>query len=400
PPEPPTPEKPQIDDEDMEPPEPPHKEISLKGIHVRAGETHHGDISAIAPSGAIEGIQDGDVYMWSGPLRITGTVNGDVFFFGSELTVTGTIKQSLRAACGEVVIDGTVEGNVFAPAGSVVIGSKGHVKGNMTALSGQFVHSGIIDGTLKFSGGNVVLGGKVGEDAELEADTIAVDKGARVEGDISYSARNRMDDELKAIAGGDVAFEEKLDKRDRGPRGPGLKGTPSTILPSKGLVFLRVLFFSASFLFGCALLALFGVHEPKVVNAIRTDALRCAGVGFVSILVTIAVCLSVILIITIIFIPIYLLLYAVAWYLAKIPVALWLGRTIFEKFNKQTGPYLALLVGLVVLYPIFWIPYLGWVAWFAVHLLGLGAMITTYLAHREARKAAAAVPPAQTPIAS
>src|SRR4029453_543761 len=97
PPEPP--EKPQIDDEDMEPPEAPHKEISLKGIHVRDGETHHGDISAIAPSGLIEGTQDGDVYMWSGPLRITGTVNGDVFFFGSQLDVTGTITKSLPAAC-------------------------------------------------------------------------------------------------------------------------------------------------------------------------------------------------------------------------------------------------------------------------------------------------------------
>ena len=133
--------------------------------------------------------------------------------------------------------------------------------------------------------------------------------------------------------------------------------------------------------------------------------LRCAGVGFVSVLVTIAVCLSAILIITILFIPIYLILYAVAWYLAKIPVALWIGRTIFAKLDKPAGPYLALLAGLVVLYVIFAIPILGWVAWFVVSLLGLGAMITTYMAQREARKAAVAMPPAggspaQAPIAS
>jgi len=210
-PDPPDPPDPADVDVDIpEPPEPPHKEISLKGIHVRQGETHHGDISAIAPSGQVEGTQDGDLYLWAGQLRISGTVDGDVFFFGSQLDVTGTIKKSLRAACGNVVIDGTVEGNVFAPAGSVIIGSRGHVKGNMTALSGQFVHNGVVDGTLKFSGGNIVLGGKVGEDAELEADTIQLDKGARVEGDISYSARNRMDSEMKAIAGGDVSFDDRL----------------------------------------------------------------------------------------------------------------------------------------------------------------------------------------------
>jgi hypothetical protein len=159
-------------------------------------------------------------------------------------------------------------------------------------------------------------------------------------------------------------------------------------------------FHGQALLFGCALIALFGAHEPNVVGAIRTDALRCAGVGFVSVLVTIAVCLSVILIITILFIPIYLLLYAVAWYLAKIPVALWIGRTIFGKLDKPTGPYLALLVGLVVLYLIFAIPILGWVAWFAVSLLGLGAMITVYLAQRQARKALPQAPPAQAPAAS
>ena len=387
-----------VDPDDLDMPDPPHKEISLKGIHVREGETHHGDISAVAPSGLIEGTQDGDLYLWSGPLRISGAVNGDVFYFGSQLDVTGTIKRSLRAACGNVVIDGVVEGNVFAPAGSVTLGSKSHIKGNVTALSGQLVHNGVVDGTLKFSGGNVILGGKVGEDAELEADTIQIDKGARVEGDISYSARNRMDAELKTIAGGDVSFDDQpnIEREEK---------KESSILPSKTRVFFKVLFFCASFLFGCALIALLGTHEARVVEAIRTDALRCAGVGFVSFLVTIAVCLSAILIVTIIFIPIYLILYVIALYLAKIPVALWLGRTILAKLNRPSGPYLALLAGLAVLYLIFMIPILGWVAYCAVILLGLGAMITTYLAQRQEKKAAAAMPlsegpPAQSPLAS
>lgn len=381
-------------------PEPPRKEISLKAIHVRQGETHHGDISAVAPSGSIEGTQDGDLYLWSGPLRISGTVTGDVFYFGSQLDVTGKVMRSIRAASGNVVIDGEVEGNVFAPAGSLVIGSKGHIKGNVTCLGGQFVHNGVIDGTLKFTGGNLILGGKVNEDAEIEADSIQVQEGARVEGDIEYTARNRMDAELKAIAGGDVDYNDRpnVERREDEAR-------ESSWLPSRTKVFFRILFFCASFLFGCALLALFGAYEGRVVEAIRTDALRCAGVGFVSFLVTIAVVLSLILIITVIFVPIYLILYLTAMYLAKIPVAVWLGRAIFAKLGKSTGPYLALLVGLVVLYAIFMIPILGFVAYCGVILLGLGAMITTYLALREAKKAAAAMPPvggppAEAPLAS
>ena len=398
PPEPPTP--PVIDPDDMDMPEPPRKEISLKQITVREGETHRGDISAVAPSGSIEGTQDGDLYLWSGPLRISGTVTGDVFYFGSQLDVTGKVDRSIRAMSGNVVIDGEVGGNVFAPSGSLVIGSKGHVKGNVTCLGGQLVHSGVVDGTLKFTGGNLILRGKVLEDAEIEADSIQIEKGARIEGDVEYSSRTRIDDELKAITGGDVDFNDE----------PNVKRVveeerEGSWLPTPTKIFFRMLFFCAAFLFGCALLALFGNYEAQVVNAIRTDALRCAGVGFVSFLVTIAVVLSLILIITVIFVPIYLILYLVAAYLAKIPVALWIGRSIFERFDKKTGPYLALLVGLVVLYTLFMIPYLGFIIWCGVILLGLGAMISAYLAFREAKKAATAMPPAggppaETPIAS
>ena len=398
PPEPPEP--PDVDIGEMDVPKPPRKEISLKAIQVREGETHRGDISAVAPSGSIEGTQDGDLYLWSGPLRISGTVTGDVFYFGSQLDVTGKVMRSIRAASGNVVIDGEVEGNVFAPAGSLSIGSKGHVKGNVTCLGGQFVHNGVIDGTLKFTGGNLILGGKVNEDAEIEADSIQIQKGAQIEGDVEYSSRNRMDSEIKAITKGDVSFNETPDVERRIKKHEG-----GSWVPSKTKIFFRILFFCASFLFGCALIALLGSYEGKVVDAIRTDALRCAGLGFVSVLVTIAVVLSLILIITVIFVPIYLILYLAAMYLAKIPVALWVGRTIFEKLDKKTGPYLALLVGLIVLYLLFMIPYLGFLIWCGVILLGLGAMITTFLAQREAKKAAAAMPPvggppAEAPLAS
>jgi hypothetical protein len=191
-----------------------------------------------------------------------------------------------------------------------------------------------------------------------------------------------MDAQLKAITGGDVTFDEEgvRDRRSRDRKERDLR--PTTFGVGKWIAF-----FSASLLFGCALLAVFGAHEEKVIAAIGSDTLRCAGIGFVSILVTIAVCLSVILLITIPFVVIYLIGYLVAVYLAKIPVAVWLGRFILGKLNRPSGPYLALLVGLVPIYLVFMIPIFGKLAWFAAALLGLGAMTMTYLAHRQSRKA-------------
>jgi hypothetical protein len=100
--------------------------------------------------------------------------------------------------------------------------------------------------------------------------------------------------------------------------------------------------------------------------------------------------LSAILLITIPFVLIYLLAYIVAAYLAKIPVAVWLGRFILEKFHRPAGPYPTLFVGLAVLYVVFMLPVLGVLAQCLAALLGLGAMTMTYLAHRQARKAALA----------
>lgn len=367
-----------------EPPEPPiPPEVSVKGFTIRPGETHKGNVVRFAPSVAIEGTLDGDMYVTASTVRISGVVTGDVFVAGSQVDVTGEIKKSFRSAGANVVVDGIVDGNVLVTGGSFTLGSKGHVLGNVSAYTGQFTLHGVVDGSLTFTGGTAILGGKVQDDAGLTADAIAIEPGARIEGDVTYSTRKPMDEEFRAIAGGDVTYDEsairekkKQDKKEQALR-------PTTFGVGKWIAF-----FTASFLFGCAMLAVFKEHEPKVTQAIKTDALRCAGIGFVSILVTIAVCLSLILLITIPFVLIYMLLYVVAAYLAKIPVAIWLGRTILDKANRPTGPYMALFVGLVVLYLVFMIPILGGVAQFIAALLGLGAMITTYIAHRQARKAA------------
>ena len=370
-----------------EPPEPPSApELSVQGYTIRSGETHKGNVVKVAPTLSVEGTLDGDMYVTAQTVRISGIVTGDVFVAGQQVDVTGEIKKSFRAGAGNVVLDGTVLGNVLVTGGSLTIGSKAHVQGSVSAYTGQFTQHGTIDGSLTFTGGTALLGGKVAEDATLTADALVIEPGARVEGDIDYSTRKSMDEELRAIAGGDVTYDaDRVKDKKTGDRAERKKG------PSTFSIGVRIAFFTASFLFGCAMLAVFSAHEPKVTQTIRADALRCIGIGFVSILVTIAVCLSAILLITIPFVVIYLVAYVVAAYLAKIPVAIWLGRLFFEKLNRPAGPYLALFVGLALLYLVFMIPFaLGVLAQIAATLLGLGAMTMTYLAHRAAKKAATA----------
>ncbi len=369
-----------------EPPEPPSPpDVSISGFNVRAGETHKGNVVKIAPSSSIEGTLDGDMYVTSPEVRISGVVTGDVFVAGSQIDVSGKIEKSFRGAAGNIVIDGTIEGNVLATGGNFILGSNGHVKGNVSAYTGQFTNHGTIDGSLTFTGGTANLGGKINEDAIITADAIGIEPGAHIDGDVTYSTRRQMTAELKAITGGDVVYDENAvrEKKHR-------KSDDGDLRPTKFGVGTWIAFFTASFLFGCAMLAVFRDQEPKVTAAISSDGLRCAGIGFVSVLVTIGLCLSMILLITIPFVVIYLVAYVIALYLGKIPVAVWLGQVVLKRLRPASGIYAALLVGLVLLYLIFMIPFLGVVAQCLVALLGLGAVTSIYLAHREARRAAAA----------
>jgi hypothetical protein len=76
---------------------------------------------------------------------------------------------------------------------------------------------------------------------------------ARIEGDISYSTRKPMDAELKAIAGGSVAYDENRIREKREKAHDERTFKPTTFGVGKWIAF-----FIASFLFGCALLAVFG----------------------------------------------------------------------------------------------------------------------------------------------
>ena len=366
-----------------EPPPPPTPpDVSIQGFTVHRGETRKGNVVRFAPAAAIEGTLDGDMYLTAPTIRISGVVTGDVFVAGSEVIVSGEVKKSFRAAAANVIVDGTIGGNVLVTGGSLTLGSKAHIHGSVSAYTGQFTDRGVIDGSLNFTGGTASLGGKVLENATITADAISLEPGARIEGDVTYSTRKAMNEALKAITGGEVVYDEHPVEE----RKIKIK-TEEQLSPTTFGVGKWIAFFVASFLFGCALLAVFAEHEPKVTATIGADPLRCAGIGFVSILVSIAVVLSAILIITMPFVLIYLLAYAIALYLAKVPVAVWLGRFILDKLHRPAGPFAALFVGLAALYLVFMLPYLGGLAQFVAALVGLGAMTMTYLAHRQSKLA-------------
>jgi hypothetical protein len=72
----------------------------------------------------------------------------------------------------------------------------------------------------------------------------------------------------------------------------------------------------------------------------------------------------------------------VAWllalYLAKILVANFIGRTLLlSDMNSLSSVVLSLLVGLLLVFIAFNLPYIGWLIHFLVVVIGFGALIMT-----------------------
>jgi cytoskeletal protein CcmA (bactofilin family) len=357
---------------------------------IPEGKTHHGKLRLFKGTVTIAGKQDGDLWVFGGTLEIPGEVTGKVRFFGNSLNVTGKVGGPVDAKGATCRIAGTVGEDLDAKCGTAELAAGAHVLGNATLYAGQISVNGAVDGDLDAEGGQIELSGSVGKDASLRADVIKIDDKAKIAGNLSHESRVPMSLDGKDIVGG------KID-RDHVTR-VHVEHHPSFL--SRFGVWLGLLLLGL--LVGLAALALTGKAGEAVVGAARSDVLRNLGVGFLAfIVIPVAAVVSCILIVTIPLALAVILLWALAVYLAKVPVAVSAGRWLLLKLGRpEPSRYGAFFSGMVSLYLLFAIPVLGWILWFAVVFLGLGAMFVGIRDWRQARKAAATSPVGGPPAAA
>ena len=364
-------------------------------------ETRTGDIYAFSKKVDVQGYLEGDLIAFGETVDVFGTVTGDLIAGASIVTVGGQIGDSTRLAGSQVIITGTIEGDLLA-AGSIVtlspgsrvtgdvlvggaqININGDVDGNVTASGGEVLVGGTVGGDLRGTAGQISLSGQVARDVKLKCDTLKVSSSARVEGTLSYTAREPVEDlEGMGVVAGEITYQKKEKKVEE----------------KKGLswswVFTRVIFFVASLLVGFVLLRLFPRHAVAIQGAISRDGLPSFGVGFViAIVLPVGAIIVSLFVVTIPLAVIIFMLYMIALYLAKLPVALWLGRSALRLIGMASpSPYLALAVGLVPVFVLFYLPFmLGWILWFLTIFLGLGAIFLGVQSAAQSRSAGAGGP--------
>ncbi len=344
-------------------------------VTIRNGEVHEGDLYTGAESVRVHGRLDGDLIAGSNRVLVDGRIDGDVFATGNAVDLRGPIGDSTRVAAQTLTVDTTIDGSLLAGVAELIVTDDARIAGGITAAAARVEIDGTVENGLRLAAGEIVIRGRVEGDANLIADSVDLEPGARITGDLQYQARTPLSPEAAALVDGDVRFEERVDDESEG-------GTPW------GLV-ISVLQMLAALLTGIVVVALFRGVVRQLAGSAAEQTTLSALLGFAAFLLVPAAAGFAML--TLVGLPLGLatvLLFGVALYAAKLPVAAWIGDRLLSRAGRAgASPYAAMALGVPLLYLLFAIPYVGWLFWLGAAWLGLGAMVVTGRRHLEARAA-------------
>ena len=344
-------------------------------VRVERGETREGDLYATGALVEIAGHLNGDLIAGAQTVRIIGPVDGDLFAGGRSVDIRGPVGDSTRIVGDLLTVDAPIDGDLVAAGNQIQVLEGARVTGDVLA-AGAFVRiDGTVDGDVRLAGGEIVITGAVRNNATLRADRIDLAPGASIGGDLDYQSRTPLSPEAAARVMGTVTYEEQVED------------------DSSGITAGGVLFWgwqtAAALFAGLLAVALFRGAMQHLVSAIAGETTVGALLGFVAFLIVPAA--SVVTMVTVVGLPIgvsALFLFLVTLYLAKLPVAVWTGEQLLALAGRSgASPYVTMAVGVVALYVLFAIPYLGWLFWLAATWLGLGAIVLSGRGYLRAREA-------------
>jgi len=340
-----------------------------EGFSRRVGD----DFFAAGDTVSLTEAVPGDAFVAGGDVYTAGEVGGDLAAAGGDVSIGGRIGGDVYAAGGHVRLDAIVDGGARVAGGDVTVGPATVITGGTSLTGGKIDFEGEARDYLQAAGGRVRIGGVVKGDVEVRSDDLSIAPGTRIDGKLVYLGASPPEIPTDARIAGGVEHRSAPHRRawDR---------AQDTARTAAGWA-ARIALFAGVFLAGAVYLGLFPGFAARAATAIRTAPLPSLGLGF-ALLFCVPV-VGLILLLTIVGIPLALLLiplYVLLLLLGWINAGAFVGHQAFAALGRD-GPqeppavrFLALLAGLVVLWLLRQVPYVGGLVGFLALLLGIGAL--------------------------
>lgn len=320
-----------------------------------------------------------DVFAAGASITVRGRASGDVHVTGFDVDVE-TDAENVYAAGAAVAIRSTISEDLMATGGSVKTATSSTTGGNARLIGGTVTVNGSVEGALMAAGGEVIIDAPIAGDVRITAGRIAFGSAAKIGGTLIYSAPSEIDVPASVIAPDRVtfrpialgeAFEDAAWDADEYSVLPGVLGVLAG--------------FAVTLAFILVLAALFLAFAPEMVKARREAAITRPGLNLTVGVLALAVLFGLtpvagMTIVGIPFIPIILLAIFLAWTLGYVLGAYVIGLRIWSGFGGEEpamlGRLIVLACAVTSLALANFIPFIGWLANFAVVLFGIGAIAT------------------------
>lgn len=351
--------------------------------HLAAGETIEGPGFFAGNVVKVDGNVEGTTFVSGQDVRINGNINGDLFVASQTITINGKVAGNIYGAGQALTFDGQSESDVFFAGQNIAIGQDASIGRDLFAAGATILQEGIIQRNLFGGGAEIVLSGQIGGDVNLQTDSLKLQDGANLAGNLNYKGENEADIGTGATIAGDTDWEFYQTTMDRG----------TTAVRETRRPFMKFVWFLWSLASALLIWFLIRIWRPAFwQNTARTLAeqpMKTLGVGLLTLLVVPP--MIILAMVTVIGIPIAVILgavYPIALYLSRIIVAVFIGQWLAKRFKwpeLHKGFWLVLL-GLTVLGALRMLPYISFLSSWLIVMAGLGSLVMAH--HRAAPETA------------
>jgi hypothetical protein len=349
-------------------------------VTIAKSETIDDTVLVAAETVLIEGVITGDLIAVGREIDVTGSVGGNLITFAESVTVRGEVGGLVIGGASSYDLRGaSVVGDVWIGGEKIGIDEAARVGRNVTLAGESISVEGDVGKDLYAFAESVELSGTVGEDLEAFSNRLRLLGGAEVGGNVRF--RNSDEDKFyraeNVKIGGAIEFSDMPEALEE-----------ENPYATAEFYLWQIAKLIGAFLVGVALLWAMPSLRTVSIGA-GIDALKTAGVGFITMVVVPLV--AVLVGLTLIGLPLSAIAFA-AWllglYLAKVIVGAAVGRMVLSESDSLP---LTLLAGLLIVVIAVNLPFIGGIINFVLTLIGLGLLVQHVLSRLPSRAPVAPV---------
>jgi len=339
-------------------------------VYIAKDEIVSGNLYVAGKTITVDGVVSGDLIAAAQTIIVNGQVDGDIIAVAQDININGNSGGNIRVAGSSVIINGEATRNINVFASNITITNQSRVGWDALLMGANIQMRGIIDGNLSGGSDQLLISGKIGGNVNVKLSDNYLSQGliispeTIINGDLNYTSKNTANISDQANIAGKTELRSPTIEKD-----------------SAFIAYLWKTLFKifASFLIGLVLIFLLTKLTQKVLTFSQDSLSKIFIFGLSATLIVPPI--SILLALTIIGLPLALILFAfwlIMIYLAPIFTAILLGQFIIKKsVNKELkNNFWPLLIGIVILFLLFSIPFVGWILNLIAIFFGLGKLIS------------------------